>query len=81
VFFHSEGSAEELLLKHAFLEVGLVVEQHGHCDVAVLVDLDRDDVAHLGEIGDRADRPLVGFQRVDGDPGALLSHGAAVGTR
>ena len=36
-----------------------MVEQHGHRDVAVFVDLDRDDVAHLGEVGDGADRPLV----------------------
>ena len=35
---------------------------------AVLVDFDGDDVAHLGEVGDGADRPLVGFERLDPDP-------------
>src|SRR5437763_14061825 len=63
----SGGSAEELFLQHAFLEVGLVVEQHGHRNVAVFVDLDRRDVAHLGEVGDRTDRPLFRLKGVDAD--------------
>ena len=43
-------------------------------DVAVFVDLDADHVARLGEVGDGADRPLVGFERVDPD---LRRRGAA----
>ena len=58
----------ELFLQHPLLEIGLAVEQQGHRDVAVLADLDRDDIAHLGEIGDRADRALVGLQRLDPAP-------------
>ena len=30
--------------------------------------LDRDDVAHLGEVGDGADRPLVGLEDVEAAP-------------
>ena len=33
----------------------------------VLVDLDGDHVAHLGEVGDGADRALVGLERLDPD--------------
>ena len=64
-------SAQELLLQDAFLEVGLVVEQQRHRDVAVFMDLDRDDVARFGEIGDGADRALVGFKRLDAYTGAF----------
>src|SRR5579862_7079362 len=70
-------SAEKLLFEHAFFQVELSVEQLGHRDIAVLPDLDRADVAHLGEIGDRADRPLVGFERVDPDLRAVRQQRAA----
>src|SRR5580658_3689208 len=55
------------LLKDGFFEVGLVVEQQSHRDVAILVDLNAGHIARLGEIGDGADRALVAFERVDPD--------------
>src|SRR5215469_17075704 len=59
-----EDSGSELLLDDPFFEIGVVVEQQRHLDVTVLLDFHRDDVAHLGEIGDGAYRAFVRFERI-----------------
>src|SRR5215472_19284520 len=59
-----QGSGSELFLDDPFFEIGVVVEQQRHPDVTVLLDFHRDDVAHLGEIGDGAYRAFVGLERI-----------------
>src|SRR5215469_12368830 len=59
-----EDSGSKLLLDDPLFEIGVVVEQERHLDVTVLLDLHRHDVAHFSEIGDSADRPFVGFERI-----------------
>ena len=61
-----------LLRDDAFFQVVFGVEQEGGGDAAVLADDDPGDVAHLGEVGDRADRALGGVEDVE-------DHGQFVG--
>ena len=70
-------SWRKLLLEDALFEVGFVVEQQSHRDVAILVDLDAGHVARLGEIGDGADRALVAFERVEPDLSLVAQQRAA----
>src|SRR4051794_14255750 len=71
------GSAQEMLLEDPLFEIGVAVEQRGHDDVAVFVDRDRDDIAHLGKISDGADRALGAFERVDAYACAMRQQRAA----
>ena len=66
---------------HPLFEVELVVVEQRRLGVPVLVDLDGDDVACLGEVGDGADRPLVGFERVDADFRVVTQQRAAPAPR
>src|SRR6185437_6794486 len=59
------ASREELLLQHTLFEIVLGIEQHGQSDLAALAHGDGADIAHLGEIGGGADRPLLGLEHVD----------------
>ena len=61
------SSRSELLLEHPLFEIELAVEEQGHRDVAVLVDIDGDDIARLGIIGDSADWAFVGLERLEPD--------------
>src|SRR6185437_14887789 len=72
---------QKLLLEHALVEIVFGVEEQREGDVAVLADLDGDDVADLGEIGAGADRPLVGLDDLEGDLGAVRQQGAAPAAR
>src|SRR5690348_18467332 len=70
-------SRQELFIEDALFEVGVAVEEQGHHDVEVLADLDGDDIAGLGEIGDGADRALFDLEALDPYPGAVRQEGAA----
>src|SRR5690606_10756871 len=75
------ASGQELLLEDALLEVVLRVEQQGRGGVAVLLDLDMGDVAHLGEVGDGADRALGRLQDNELDARGVRQQGAAPAAR
>src|SRR5215470_19560179 len=60
----NKGSGRELFLDDPLFEIGVIVEQQRHFDVAVLFDLHCHDVTRFGEIGDRADRAFVGLERL-----------------
>jgi hypothetical protein len=54
-------------LEHPLFKIDLAVEEQRHRDVAVLVDIDGDDITQLGIIGDSADRAFVGLRRLEPD--------------
>ena len=57
----------ELLHRDALVERVLGVEQQGQRALAVEPDLDPGDVAHLDLVGDRGDRPVLGFEDAEAD--------------
>src|SRR5215831_5711793 len=63
----NEGSGRELLLDYPLFEIGIVIEQQRHCDIAVFADLDGLDIAYLGEIGNRTDGAFIALERIDAD--------------
>ena len=58
-------SRGELLFENALLEIGVVIEQQGYGNVEVLFDIDRHNVAHFSEVGNSADRALIGLESLD----------------
>src|ERR1700751_6338954 len=76
-----DGSGSELFLDHPLFEVELAVVEQRRLGVPVLVDLDGDDVACLGEVCDGADRSLVGLERVDADLRMVTQQRAAPAPR
>src|SRR3546814_20130144 len=66
----------ELLLDDALLEIVLGIEQQVQVDAGVLAHPDAGDVAHLGEVGGGADRPLGGLVDLEDHLRALRQHGA-----
>lgn len=52
-------SGFELFLQDPFFEILFRIEQQGQDRAAVLADLDTGHVAHLGVVGNGADRPFL----------------------
>src|SRR5579883_1496598 len=74
-------SGGELLLEDTFLQVVLGIEEECQADAAILDHLDLDDVAHLGEIGDGADRPFLRLENLKEDAGGIGQYGSTPAAR
>src|SRR6516225_5590638 len=75
------SSGSELLLEYPLFQIELAIKQQGHRNVAILMNIDGDDIAHLGKIGDRADRAFVGLERLDPDLRLMGQQRTAPATR
>src|SRR5690606_305042 len=75
------GLKNELLVENTLLKVMFGIEQQAQADIALLLDRDAGDIAHLDRVGNGADGTLFGFENFKHDARFTRQNGAAPAPR